>query len=229
MRPDDIADDEILAALRDTKPDAPRLMSAGDVAHKIWRVRGTNTPSVQARHVKPGLARLVEDGSVQCATGNAAHRIGRFGSNRRNNATYYVLAEFGRAYAASLAHNANLRKQGNHLAKQVLDTLGDRIASADATSNGGVTITLTPEQATALMADLGNRAEPSATDRGYVSIDDAVSTLIALRRQSPLGATTVLHWSEHSREYLPITAIRLETDDDGAVVVLSGPDSGATT
>ena len=160
MRPSDIDNEEILAVLRDNDPEIPWAMTAGDIAHRVWCNRGITTPRVADRHVKPGLAALTESGEALSSTGYRVEGIGRV-THLRRNTTYYVLAEYARIYAAALVQRGELSRKGKRLAVVLRDTHGERFAGVKGTSDGGVAMTFTSDQAAALLEQWNSSAKES--------------------------------------------------------------------
>jgi hypothetical protein len=155
VRPGDISDEEILAALRTAqrttgRDRVPLAMTAGDVAHKVWTTRGTSTPTIADRHVKPKLAALVNKGEVASAVGYDVREIGRPFQTRRT-ATYYVLAEYARQHKAKRDKAAALLASARNLAAQFAASHDDRFHTVEG-SPAGVTMTFTIGQATALLS-----------------------------------------------------------------------------
>lgn len=200
MRPSDIDNDEILAALRATDPEKPRAATAGDVAHKVWCNRGTATQRLADRHVKPGLTALIAAGDVVSATGRRVGRIGRV-LHPRSNTTYYVLAEYARTYAVDLGQREEMSRKGRELALALRDTHGDRLTAVKGTSDGGVAMTFTFDQATALLEQWNSDNPTPATANGPEGTTSPVESLGSTGpspasprreyRQVPIGQLTV--------------------------------------
>ena len=164
MRPEEISDEEVLAVLQSAmrtigNDKAPLAMTAGDVAHKVWTARGTSTPTIADRHVKPKLAALVDKGDVASAVGYDVREIGR-PFQVRKTATYYVLAEYAQAHKAERDNRAALANHARDLAAQFIAAHSDRFDLVEG-SPAGVTMTFTLDQATALLAEWNKNQRPT--------------------------------------------------------------------
>lgn len=74
---------------------------------------------------------------------------------------------------------------------------------------------------TAAMTQDSKDAHIGTPGENLVTIDEMITLLREMLTRSPLGGDTVLCWSEQNRPVIPVSQVRLETDDDGAVVEIS--------
>ena len=63
--------------------------------------------------------------------------------------------------------------------------------------------------------------EPTKTRKKDLSLRDLIRIATSAAKNSPFGMDTAVCLCEHEREYIPFMDAKLDTDEDGAVFIVS--------
>lgn len=161
---DPVTPNEILALYEGEN--ATRVWSPQQVAERVWRNRGgegeydkhprlrNDVPQVVARHVRPVLRALSEEGVLCSAVGDDSRDIGVAFDGPVRNVRYFGRVDSAERIRAQRAAQDRAREQAKTAADQLRQVMAGQVTTVRVSRSGVVTVELTADQTRDLLARL---------------------------------------------------------------------------